>query len=68
METVSFALPDDPDQKKVAAASLTAAVALLMAGGDSPGTALEKTQKIHMTVLGAQPLGGVLNTWNKLGG
>jgi len=67
MKKVSFVLPNAPDQKKVAAAALTAAVAQLMAKGDSQSTALEKTQKIYVTILGEQPFGGVLNAWNELG-
>ena len=65
MKKLSFVLPNDPDQKKVAAAALTAAVPQLMARGESLRTALEKSQEIYVTILGEQPLGDVLKTWEQ---
>lgn len=68
MEKIKFSLPSDENLKKVAAASLTSAVASLMASKMPADEALKTVHTIHLKVLNERTSEERMNDLRKLGG
>lgn len=68
MENYFSSLPNDPDRKKVAAASLTTAVTILVDRGVPVSQALQSVADLYLVILGEKPASDTLANWDTLGG